>query len=72
MDELGAKGPWAECVISTGLYHCASLTQILELPGIVICVRPRNNTVNLILTLFKMILLSCLILCHLFAILWLF
>lgn len=33
MDELGAKGPWAECVISTGLYHCVSLTQILELPG---------------------------------------
>lgn len=33
MDELGAKGPWAECVISTGLYHCVSLTQILDLPG---------------------------------------
>ncbi|XP_062254113.1 claudin-11a [Platichthys flesus] len=33
MDELGAKGPWAECVISTGLYHCVSLTQILELPA---------------------------------------
>lgn len=33
MDELEAKGPWAECVISTGLYHCVSLTQILELPG---------------------------------------
>nr|XP_019953427.1 PREDICTED: claudin-11 [Paralichthys olivaceus] len=33
MDELGVKGPWAECVISTGLYHCVSLTQILELPA---------------------------------------
>ncbi|XP_008309791.2 claudin-11a [Cynoglossus semilaevis] len=33
MDELGAKGPWAECVISTGLYHCVSLTQILDLPA---------------------------------------
>lgn len=33
MDELGAKGLWAECVISTALYHCISLTQILELPG---------------------------------------
>ncbi|XP_034531349.1 claudin-11a [Notolabrus celidotus] len=33
MDELGAKGPWAECVISTGLYHCYTLTQILELPA---------------------------------------
>lgn len=33
MDELGAKGPWADCVISTGLYHCVSLTQILDLPG---------------------------------------
>lgn len=33
MDELGAKGPWADCVISTGLYHCITLTQILDLPG---------------------------------------
>ncbi|XP_034015603.1 claudin-11a [Thalassophryne amazonica] len=33
MDELGGKGPWAECVLSTGLYHCVSLTQILELPA---------------------------------------
>lgn len=33
MDELGAKGPWADCVLSTGLYHCVSLTQILELPA---------------------------------------
>uniref|UniRef100_A0A3Q3QK27 Claudin-11 n=2 Tax=Monopterus albus TaxID=43700 RepID=A0A3Q3QK27_MONAL len=33
MDELGAKGPWAECVISTGLYHCTYLTQILDLPA---------------------------------------
>ncbi|XP_003962425.2 claudin-11a [Takifugu rubripes] len=33
MDELEAKGPWAECVISTGLYHCVSLTQILDLPA---------------------------------------
>ncbi|XP_072547586.1 claudin-11a [Salminus brasiliensis] len=33
MDELGAKGLWAECVISTALYHCISLNQILELPA---------------------------------------
>ncbi|KAJ8003784.1 hypothetical protein DPEC_G00151990 [Dallia pectoralis] len=33
MDELGAKGLWTECVISTALYHCVSLTQILELPA---------------------------------------
>ncbi|KAM4543168.1 claudin-11a [Odontesthes bonariensis] len=33
MDELGAKGPWADCVISTALYHCVSLTQILDLPA---------------------------------------
>lgn len=33
MDELVSKGPWAECVISTALYHCVALTQILELPG---------------------------------------
>ncbi|XP_020510334.1 claudin-11a [Labrus bergylta] len=35
MDELGAKGPWAECIISTGLYHCSSYTQILDLPAYV-------------------------------------
>ncbi|CAB1327816.1 unnamed protein product [Coregonus sp. 'balchen'] len=34
MDELGAKGLWAECVISTALYHCISLTQILDLPAL--------------------------------------
>ncbi|XP_041667865.1 claudin-11a isoform X1 [Cheilinus undulatus] len=33
MDELEAKGPWADCVISTGIYHCYFLTQILELPA---------------------------------------
>ncbi|XP_056151896.1 claudin-11a [Lampris incognitus] len=33
MDDLGAKGPWAECVISTALYHCVSFTQILDLPA---------------------------------------
>lgn len=35
MDELGVKGPWAECVISTGLYHCVFLTQILDLPAFI-------------------------------------
>lgn len=33
MDELEAKGLWADCVISTALYHCITLTQILELPA---------------------------------------
>lgn len=33
MDQLEARGPWEECVISTGIYHCVSLSQILELPG---------------------------------------
>lgn len=33
MDELSVKGPWAECIISTGLYHCTTLTQILDLPA---------------------------------------
>uniref|UniRef100_H3BXY5 Claudin-11 n=1 Tax=Tetraodon nigroviridis TaxID=99883 RepID=H3BXY5_TETNG len=33
MDQLEARGPWEECTISTGLYHCVSLTQILELPA---------------------------------------
>lgn len=36
-DELETKGPWAECVISTGLYHCFSRSQILDLPGTVLC-----------------------------------
>ncbi|MGH0153673.1 UNVERIFIED_CONTAM: hypothetical protein FKN15_025517 [Acipenser sinensis] len=33
MDELGARGLWADCVISTALYHCKSLNQILTLPA---------------------------------------
>lgn len=33
LDELGCKGPWAECVLSTGTYHCVTLTQLLDLPG---------------------------------------
>lgn len=33
MDELSVKGPWAECIISTGLYHCTTFTQILDLPA---------------------------------------
>ncbi|KAM9469412.1 claudin-11a [Clarias gariepinus] len=32
MDELETKGLWEQCVISTALYHCYSLNQILELP----------------------------------------
>ncbi|XP_051984103.1 claudin-11-like [Xyrauchen texanus] len=32
MDELEVKGLWADCVISTALYHCKTLTQILDLP----------------------------------------
>uniref|UniRef100_A0A1A7Y2T9 Claudin-11 n=1 Tax=Iconisemion striatum TaxID=60296 RepID=A0A1A7Y2T9_9TELE len=35
MDELVSKGPWAECVISTALYHCVTFTQILELPAFI-------------------------------------
>ncbi|KAF4086494.1 hypothetical protein AMELA_G00107090 [Ameiurus melas] len=33
MDELETKGLWEQCVISTALYHCYSLNQILELPA---------------------------------------
>ncbi|KAL2085271.1 hypothetical protein ACEWY4_018591 [Coilia grayii] len=33
MDELGSKGLWAECVVSTSLYHCTALNQILVLPA---------------------------------------
>ncbi|KAI5086619.1 claudin-11, partial [Silurus meridionalis] len=32
MDELETKGLWEQCVISTALYHCYSLNQILQLP----------------------------------------
>ncbi|XP_062872763.1 claudin-11a [Trichomycterus rosablanca] len=32
MDELETKGLWEQCVVSTALYHCYSLNQILELP----------------------------------------
>ncbi|XP_072313749.1 claudin-11a [Eucyclogobius newberryi] len=35
MDELWVKGPWADCIISTGLNHCIFLTQMLELPAYV-------------------------------------
>jgi len=33
IDELETKGLWTECVISTALYHCISLNQILDIPG---------------------------------------
>ncbi|KAM6912509.1 claudin-11a [Xenentodon cancila] len=33
MDELGSKGPWAECVISGAHIHCMTFTQILDLPA---------------------------------------
>ncbi|XP_056594003.1 claudin-11b [Triplophysa dalaica] len=33
MDELETKGLWTECIISTALYHCISLNQILEIPA---------------------------------------
>ncbi|KAJ0008634.1 hypothetical protein NQD34_016049 [Periophthalmus magnuspinnatus] len=33
MDELGAKGPWADCLISSGTNHCVFLTQLLDLPA---------------------------------------
>lgn len=31
--EQETKGLWAECVISTALYHCLALNHILSLPG---------------------------------------
>lgn len=36
LNELVARGPWAECLISTGRYHCLTLTPMLELPGRII------------------------------------
>lgn len=45
LDELVARGPWAECLISTGRYHCLSLTQMLELPGsIITLLLPNSDT----------------------------
>ncbi|XP_030624811.1 claudin-11b [Chanos chanos] len=35
MHELEAQGLWADCVISTEIYHCIALTQILTLPAYV-------------------------------------
>lgn len=33
MDELETKGLWTECVVSTALYHCISLNQVLKIPA---------------------------------------
>ncbi|XP_026218652.1 claudin-11b [Anabas testudineus] len=33
MDEMGSRGLWAECVISPTLYHCVTLSQILNQPA---------------------------------------
>uniref|UniRef100_A0A3B3TG49 Claudin-11 n=2 Tax=Paramormyrops kingsleyae TaxID=1676925 RepID=A0A3B3TG49_9TELE len=35
MDELRTRGLWVDCVISTALYHCVALNQILALPAYV-------------------------------------
>ncbi|XP_060799432.1 claudin-11a isoform X3 [Neoarius graeffei] len=40
MDELETKGLWEQCVISTALYHCFSLNQILELPALLLSSMP--------------------------------
>ncbi|XP_072567553.1 claudin-11-like isoform X2 [Paramormyrops kingsleyae] len=34
MDELRTRGLWVDCVISTALYHCVALNQILALPAL--------------------------------------
>lgn len=39
MDELGSKGLWAECVVSTALYHCKSLNQVIVLPAYILTAR---------------------------------
>ncbi|XP_068558485.1 claudin-11a [Cebidichthys violaceus] len=48
MDELEAKGPWAECVISTGLYHCYSRSQILDLPAYIQTTRALMITASIL------------------------
>ncbi|XP_028650559.1 claudin-11b [Erpetoichthys calabaricus] len=35
MDQLGIKGLWQHCVMSTDLYHCKALSDILSLPAYV-------------------------------------
>ncbi|XP_061552284.1 claudin-11a [Phycodurus eques] len=32
MEQLGVRGPWAECVLFTDLYQCSTYLQILDLP----------------------------------------
>ncbi|XP_029972286.1 claudin-11a [Salarias fasciatus] len=48
MDELSVKGPWADCVISTGLYHCITLTQILDLPAYIQTTRALMITASIL------------------------
>ncbi|KAG7238004.1 hypothetical protein INR49_031358, partial [Caranx melampygus] len=48
MDELESKGPWAECVVSTGQYHCVYLTQILDLPAYIQVTRALMITASIL------------------------
>ncbi|KAK9533929.1 hypothetical protein VZT92_009017 [Zoarces viviparus] len=67
MDELEAKGPWAECVISTGLYHCFTRSQILDLPAYIQTTRALMITGSILgLPALVMVLMSmsCISLCN--------
>nr|XP_061810219.1 claudin-11-like [Nerophis lumbriciformis] len=33
MDELGARGLWADCVVGPALYRCAALDHVVDLPA---------------------------------------
>lgn len=66
MDELEARGPWAHCVISTGLYHCVSLTQILDLPGRHCSTLSEQHSVCLYTLSYSLHLSSCGLLHHIF------
>ncbi|MBN3298535.1 claudin-11 [Amia ocellicauda] len=48
MDELGAKGLWADCVVSTVLYHCIALNQILSLPAYIQTTRALMITASIL------------------------
>ncbi|KAI1891309.1 hypothetical protein AGOR_G00142470 [Albula goreensis] len=48
MDELGARGLWADCVVSTALYHCKALNQILNLPAYIQTSRALMITASII------------------------
>lgn len=48
MEELETKSLWTECMISTAVYHCVSLNQILKLPAYIQTSRALMVTASLL------------------------